>query len=240
MTPRVFIEPPNSTAVILDARQSHHLVRVLRLRNGNAVEVFDGTGRVWQARVSAAKAKACRIELGTPIVEQAATVPPVHLAQALLKGDAMDRLLRQATELGVAQILPLVSERTREPLARADARQEHWRRIIIGACEQSRRSYLPILHAAQDFAGFIDSANPERTLLLHPDGEPLPGVIAVRETTVLVGPEGGWSASEITAAATRGIPIHSLGTLVLRAETAPLAALAAIQHAWGWRQGPAP
>lgn len=235
MTPRVFIESPHPEAVTLDPRQSHHLVRVLRLRNGSTVEIFDGNGRVWQARVTEARARACRIEPGPLIIEQAAPGPSVHLAQALLKGDAMDRLLRQATELGVAQILPLASERTREPLARAAARRAHWWRIIIGACEQSRRSYLPVLHEAQRFADFIDSANPDGTLLLHPHGEPLPAVIAVRETTVLVGPEGGWSAAEVSAARTRGIPVHSLGPLVLRAETAPLAALAAIRHAWGWR-----
>lgn len=234
MTPRVYVEPPCPVSFTLDARQSHHLVRVLRVGNGSSLEIFDGSGRVWQATVAAARANACGIERGSLISQQPPSVPAVHLAQALLKNDAMDRLLRQATELGIAQIWPLWSARTQRAQSRANTRHDHWQRVIVGACEQSRRPHLPILHDARSGADFIESADPERTLMLHPGAPTLPRNLKRNQTTILVGPEGGWSDGEVSEANTRGIAIFSLGTLVLRAETAPLAALAAIRHSWGW------
>ena len=235
MAPRVYVEPPCQATTTLDARQSHHLVRVLRVRNGDALEVFDGSGQVWRAQVSRANTNACTIEREDLISEAMPPAPEIHLAQALLKSDAMDRLIRRATELGVAHIWPVTSARTQLSGNRAKGRYDHWRRIIIGACEQSRRPYLPCIHPTQGFDDFIDAAGPSRTLLLHPDAQPLPRELPIEGTAVLVGPEGGWSDAEVSLARARGIDAFGLGALVLRAETAPLAALAAIRHCWGWR-----
>ena len=235
MTPRVFVEPPCGSVITLDTRQSHHLVRVLRIRSGAAVELFDGTGRVWQATVSQASRDACRIERGAPVAEEAPAAFEIHLAPALLRSDAMDRLLRQATELGAHQFWPLETARTGTVRKRARARFGHWHRIVVGACEQSRRAYLPRLNEIRRFDEFIGSVDPRQTLLLHPAAQPLHRQLPLESTTVLVGPEGGWTNDELARARDRGIEACSMGPGILRAETAPLAALAAIRHSWGWR-----
>ena len=235
MTPRLYLEPPCPASHTLDARRSHHLVRVLRIRDGDSIELFDGTGAVWSAQVTCAEARGCRIERGRRIALVAPPSPEIHLAQALLKNDAMDRLLRQATELGVAHIWPLASERTQSRERGAMARSHHWRRIIIAACEQSRRAHLPRLHDLRRFADFIGAAPPGRALLLHPGAQAMPRELPIASTTILIGPEGGWTDEEAHQAARLGIDAFGLGDWVLRAETAPLAALAAVRHGWGWR-----
>ena len=235
MIRRVFVPPPCTPSVVLDARQSHHLVRVLRIRAGETVEIFDGTGRVWRAVVKAPEPGACAIECGSLIREEAPPHPEIHLAQALLGSDSMDRLLRQATELGANQFWPLTTARTQAPRNRAETRYDHWHRIIVGACEQSRRAYLPRLNRTRRFDDFIGAVDAENTLLLHPEAQPLHQHPRERHTTILVGPEGGWKDEELTRAQDRGIRAFSLGTGILRAETAPLAAIAAIRHSWGWR-----
>ena len=235
MTPRVFVTPPCTPSVTLDARQSHHLVRVLRIRAGEAVEVFDGTGQVWRAIVSKAGPDACTIERGSLVCEAAPPDPQIHLAMALLRSDPMDRLLRQATEVGASRFWPLITERTQMARNRAEARYGHWRRVIIGACEQSRRAHLPGLNDILRFDEFIGAVEPRQTLLLHPEAQPLHQQLQPRLTTVLVGPEGGWTDNEVGRARDRGIEAFSLGPGILRAETAPLAAIAAIRHSWGWR-----
>ena len=234
MTPRVFVEPPCGSVITLDTRQSHHLVRVRRIRAGEAVELFDGTGRVWRATVSRASPGACRIERSSLIGEEAPAACEIHLAPALLKSDAMDRLLRQATELGADQIWPLETARTGMARKRAQARHGHWRRIIVNASEQSRRAYLPRLKDTQGFDEFIETVDGRKTLLLQPSAQPLHKELPLQSTTVLTGPEGGWAGEELARARDRGIKAFSLGSGILRAETAPLAALAAIRHSWGW------
>lgn len=235
MTPRVFVPPPCTPFITLEPRQSHHLVRVLRLRSGDTLEIFDGSGRVWRARVREADPNACAIERGSLVCEEARPSPQLHLAPALLRSDPMDRLLRQATELGADQIWPLITARTQIARSRANAHHDHWRRIVIGACEQSRRAHLPELHDARTFEEMAGAVEPRQALLLHPQAEPLHRQLRRQPTTVLVGPEGGWTDEEVTRARNRGIGVFSLGSNILRAETAPLAALAAIRHSWGWR-----
>lgn len=235
MTPRVFVEPPCGPLVALDSRRSHHLVRVLRIRAGEAVEVFDGAGRVWHAIVVEAAAGACAIERGALLCEEEPPTPEIHLAAALLRSSPMDRLLRQATELGADQIWPLTTARTQTSRNRAATRYDHWRRVIVGACEQSRRAWLPRLNDTLSFDRFISAPVSRQTLLLHPEAQPLHRQLASRDTTVLTGPEGGWTDEELGRAADRGIKAFSLGRRTMRAETAPLAAIAAIRHSWNWR-----
>ena len=146
----------------------------------------------------------------------------------------MDRLLRQATELGAHQIWPLETARTGMAGKRARSRYGHWRRIIVSACEQSRRAYLPRLNDPKGFDEFIGAVDRPQMLLLHPAAPPLPRQPRLQSTTVLVGPEGGWTDDELKRARDRGIEAFSIGPGILRAETAPLAALAAIRHSWGW------
>lgn len=233
--PRIFIEPPIAESVTLNARQSHHLVRVLRLRTGDGIELCDGQGRVWSARTGTMAPGACRIQRGALLSAAPPPAPELHLASAVLKGGAMDRLLRQATELGVIRIWPLVSARVQGDVRRAQARQAHWRKVILGACEQSRRVWRPRLEATRRLADFIAGASAEQRLLLHPGGEALPRDLPLADTALLIGPEGGWTDAEVHWAGQGGFRKFGLGAAVLRAETAPLAALAAIRHSWGWQ-----
>ena len=235
MTPRVFVAPPCDPVIALDPRRSHHLVRVLRIRTGEAVEVFDGKGRVWHATVVQAGPDACAIERGSLICEEEPPAPEIHLAAALLRSGPMDRLLRQATELGADQFWPLTTARTQTARIRAETRYDHWRRIIVGACEQSRRAYLPRLNDTRSLDEFIGTPASRQALLLHPEAQPLHRQLPSRDTTVLVGPEGGWTDAELGHARDGGIEAFSLGRRILRAETAPLAAIAAIRHSWDWR-----
>ena len=220
---------------MLSAAASHHLVRVRRLRKGDPVEVFDGEGRVWSAVVDDASAQACALQVGPLLSEVAPPKVRVELAVALIKGDAMDRMLRAATELGVDDIRPLLGGRSQLGRERADGRREHWQRILISAAEQCRRAHLPRLHPAQGFEAFVDQSEPADCLLLRPGAPTLPVRLPHRATTLLIGPEGGWTDAEIQRTEQLGIRAFGLGELILRAETAPLAALAALRHAWGWR-----
>ena len=233
--PRVHLDDVPQSSAVLSASASHHLVRVRRLRKGDPVEVFDGAGRVWSAVVDDASAQACALKIGPLLSETAPPAAPIELAVAVLKGDAMDRMLRAATELGVDAIRPLLSGRSQVGRERADSRREHWRRILISAAEQCRRAHLPQLHPAQAFDDFLDQSDPADCLLLRPGAPALPVRLPHRATTLLIGPEGGWTDAESQRAEQLGIRAFGLGELILRAETAPLAALAALRHAWGWR-----
>jgi 16S rRNA (uracil1498-N3)-methyltransferase len=146
----------------------------------------------------------------------------------------MDRLLQKATELGVDEIWLLTSEFAQVGWARANTRMTHWHKILVRAAEQSRRAYLPKLHSAVPVEQFLRTETTSTLILLQPGSPPLPRDLVAQETTLIVGPEGGWAPSELDAAASRGIALHGLGNLTMRAETAPMVALAAIQHAWGW------
>ena len=220
---------------MLGAAASHHLVRVRRLRRGDPVEVFDGEGRVWSAVVDDPSAQACALRVGPLLSETAPPAVRLALAVALLKGDAMDRMLRTATELGVDDIRPLLSGRSQLGRERADGRHEHWRRILISAAAQCRRAHLPQLHPAQGLDDFLDQSDPAGCLLLRPGAPALPMRLPRRSSTLLIGPEGGWTDAELQRTEQLGIRPFSLGNSILRAETAPVAALAALRHAWGWR-----
>ncbi|MYF52118.1 MAG: 16S rRNA (uracil(1498)-N(3))-methyltransferase [Gammaproteobacteria bacterium] len=233
--PRVHLADVRQSNVVLGAAASHHLVRVRRLRRGDPVEVFDGEGRVWSAVLGDASAQACALNIGPLLSETAPPKVRVELAVALIKGDAMDRMLRAATELGVDDIRPLLSGRSQLGRERADGRREHWRRILVSAAEQCRRAHLPQLHPALGFDDFLDQTDPADCLLLRPGAPALPMRLPHRSSTLLVGPEGGWTGAEVQRTEQLGIRAFSLGNLILRAETAPLAALAALRHAWAWR-----
>ena len=234
-TPRVYLAESTPPRALLGVAASHHLVRVRRVRRGDPVEVFDGKGRVWSAVVEDANANGCALKLGPLIGETAPPAVRIELAVALIKGEAMDRMLRAATELGVDGITPLVSERSQVSGERAAGRHGHWRRIVISAAEQCRRAHLPELRPAQGFDEFLDQSEPADCLLLRPRAPVLPMSLPRRRHTLLIGPEGGWTEAEIGRTERLNIRAFGLGEFILRAETAPLAALAALRHSWGWR-----
>ncbi len=226
----------------LSREQSHYLTNVLRLRSGQAVSVFNGRGLEFAAQISHIDRKGATLELTDLLESHAANTPRLTLAIALLKSQAMDTALQKATELGVDQIKLLTSKRTNVSLSedRLEKRMAHWRGVISGACEQSGRCWLPTLEAPMEFTQYLSALddevsgrNGECVFLLEPEGSSMEGYDP-GNTTVVIGPEGGWSDAELAAANQNGVQARKLGTTVLRAETACIAALSAVQQSWHW------
>lgn len=223
------------TEVTLPPGPSRHLSQVLRLRLGDELVVFNGDGHDYPATLTDPRKDAARVSLGRPGPAETPLALPVHLGLGISKGERMDFAIQKAVELGVAAITPLFTERCVVKLdaARLEKRLAHWRGVLVGACEQSGRRRLPTLHPATTLDAWLADA-PPGLLLDHRAEQGLTGL--PRPTgalSLLVGPEGGLSEAERTSAADAGLTGVRLGPRVMRTETAPLAAIAAIQVLWG-------
>lgn len=227
----------SGTPLSLEPEPSHHLTRALRMGQGDALVLFNGTGGEYPATITGMGKK--QVEVLTGELREGDNESPlhIHLGIALSRGDRMDWVMQKSTELGVAAITPLFTEHTGVKLAgeRAEKKIRHWRQVVISACEQCGRNRLPAVHAPQQIDDWLTSTVADRKLVLHhraenfPDQEdPGPESIAL-----LVGPEGGLSDQEIGSAESAGFSSLRLGPRVLRTETAPLSALAVLQARWG-------
>lgn len=217
----------------LPAGAARH-VQVLRLQPGARVTLFNGEGGEFEAVVERMGRSdvAVRVESHHPVEREAAR--EVHLAAAMPANERMDWLVEKATELGVSSIQPLVAERSVVRLKgeRVERRQVHWQGVATAACEQCGRNRVPAIHEALSLPEWLRAhpASGARLLLsLHPEARPLAEAAAGSDpVTLLSGPEGGLTPAEETAALTAGFVPVTLGPRVLRAETAPLAVLAAL------------
>ncbi len=253
MTPRIFVEPPLGAGVevALPPGAARH-VQVLRLQPGAALRLFDGDGGEWDASVTQMGRSEVRVRVGAHDAVERELACHVTLAVGMPANERMDTLVEKATELGVAAIVPLMCERSVLRLQgdRAVKKLAHWRGVSIAACEQSGRTRLPALHAVTPLAAWLQAlpaltatatsattsaASHARWLLsldpLAPGvGKGLAALAPGSELSVCVlsGPEGGLSAAEQALALRCGFTPVSLGPRVLRADTAPLAALACI------------
>ncbi len=239
--PRFFVPEmlTPGTEIRLPERAARHIA-VLRLRDGAAITLFNGEGGECRAvltslvrdRVSARIVERFDTERESPLA--------ITLAQCVSAGDRMDFVLQKATELGATRIVPVVSERSivRVSGERAERKLEHWRNVVLAACEQCGRNRPPVIPPMVELHPWLASLPASESsgtrLLLAPDGLAGAGSLA-RETrvTLLVGPEGGLAAHEREAAERAGFKPVRLGPRVLRTETAPLAALAVLQTLWG-------
>ena len=236
---RVHVEVPvgGRVHVDLDGTAANHVARVLRLRAGDGLILFDDAGGEYAATVVAFGRKTVRVAVGEyrPINRESPL--RVTLAQGISRGERMDVVVQKATELGVWRIVPLLTERTvvRLNAAQAANRLRHWRAIAIAACEQSGRNQLPDITAPIGLQEFLVSSLPDGLrLLLNPDGGLNAKQLPASDTaTLLIGPEGGLSDAERTAASAAQFQRLSLGPRILRTETAALAALAIIQQQLG-------
>lgn len=220
----------------LDREQSHYLTRVLRLKTGARLLCFDGKGQEWQASVSNADGKRATVKLGAISRAESAPALPLIMAIGWLKGAAMDTVVQKATELGVDQLQVLHTERSNVRLdeKRTANKLRHWQQIAVSASEQSNRLFLPEISSPIAFPDFLKCTMPGRRLMLEPGAETLNAGDTRSALTLLIGPEGGWSEEEKQMARGHDVELCGLGSLTLRAETAPLAVLAAVQHSWGW------
>ena len=224
--------------IALPVHSAHHARDVLRLRAGSAVRVFDGHG----AEFDAVLETVTRHEVSGRITGAAVPRPesPLRatLAMSPLKGDRMELAIQKATELGVAEVRPVVTVRTDAAARPAlkGARQDRWEKVASGAAEQCGRATVPVIAPTVTLATFM-AHPPEglRLLLLERDeGQPALADLARPEAvTVLVGPAGGWEPIEVRRLADAGFQAVSLGPRILRAETAAIAALTAVQVLWG-------
>ncbi|MCI1007995.1 MAG: 16S rRNA (uracil(1498)-N(3))-methyltransferase [Pseudomonas sp. PGPPP4] len=224
----------------LPEAQAHYLGRVLRLAPGDAVQLFDGSGREYLGQVAEVGKKTLSVELTEELPGQPDSPLRIHLGQGLSRGERMDWAIQKATELGVAEITPLVSERCEVRLKdeRADKRLQHWRQVAISACEQCGRSTVPLIHPPQLLADWQATLDADLKLVLHPVAEPLESHARPTRLALLIGPEGGLSEAEVTAARAAGFQPARLGPRVLRTETAPVVALSVAQQLWGDFQTP--
>ena len=238
-----FYVPPSQisldTATITDS-EHHHLRNVLRITPGETVRIIDGHGNVYTAEVLDAGTKRASSEVRILNHESHPRVPPaITLFQGLPKNDKMELILQKTTEIGVTQIVPLHTEYALQKPSQN--RYERWQRVVISATKQCKRAWLPELCATQTFQESL--AQLERfslRLFLNPDPDRTSQTQHIREilrkvsqaTTIalFVGPEGGFSDQEIAAAIEKGCSPVTLGTNILRTETAAIIAVAAIAY----------
>jgi 16S rRNA (uracil1498-N3)-methyltransferase len=223
---RLFV-PPDQLGKPLTAEQAHYLFSVLRLKAGDSLEVFDGRGARYRAMVEQGA-----LRIGEALPPSARGVD-VWLAQALAKGEKMDVVVQKATELGATRILPLETERAvvRGPSGKLD----RWRRIAQEAARQCGRADVPEVDEPRDLAALFALLADRRALLLVPEAATRLGEAArsSEKLLVAVGPEGGFSPDEQARAVAAGMVAVGLGPLVLRTETAGLAALSVVLHVHG-------
>lgn len=240
MIPRFFAPVIDGKLIELLPDEAHHLRRVLRLGVGDEIAVFDGRGAERRARVERIGRYSTRVRLLDHIAAAREPRVALTLAQAILKGDKMDSVVRDATTLGIAALQPLVTRRTvvRAMAARAESARERWRRVAIASAKQCRRAVVPEILPASDFDSWVTRVEPG-VILVEPESATLgqaedgPPTGGFDRALLIVGPEGGWEASEIEAAQRAGCRPLTLGALTLRAETAPLVAITALRTLWG-------
>jgi 16S rRNA (uracil1498-N3)-methyltransferase len=216
----------------LSEAQAHYISRVLRMSEGDAVQLFDGSGNEFRATLAEVGKKQVRVQVNESFAGQPESPLHIHLGQGLSR---MDWAIQKATELGVTQITPIISERCEVRLKdeRAEKRQAHWQQIAISACEQCGRSVVPVIHAPVTLADWLKQTEADLKLVLHPVAEPLTSHEKPGSLAFLIGPEGGLNDAEVAQAQDAGFHAARLGPRVLRTETAPVVALSIAQQLWG-------
>ena len=207
----------------------HHAVRVVRLREGEPVEIFDGRGHCVEGRVAATTRDLLRVAIER-VIPSRESKTAIHLAMAVINLEKFELILQKATELGAASITPLETERVEIRAERYRGKVERWEKIIFEAVKQSGRSIVPPLAPPATLDEVL--AKGGRKILFDADEEPSEGTGTSADLTILIGPEGGWAPEEIAQARAGGCAFRRLGSRRLRAETAAIMAVGIIaaQH----------
>lgn len=244
MTPRIYFPHPLKTSaqIELDESISRHLLTVLRLNIGETLQIFNGEGGAYLAVLKSIQRKHAIVELGEWIADEVESPLSIHLGQAISRGERMDYSVQKSVELGVTEITPLFAERCGVQLnkERQGNRLHHWQKIAISAAEQSGRCRVPIVNPPQNLIDFLASTTRIGFICTPKAGSrdlrcetmaTLPDKLSA--VTVLIGPEGGFSPQEIQQAERAGFHTLSLGSRILRTETAAVVAISLLQHRWG-------
>lgn len=218
----------------LNAYASHHLAKVLRFPAGKNITLFNGDGMDYIAKVLGVL-QYCQVEILAKQQNLSESKLNITLAQGIAKGEKMDFIIQKAVELGVGRIIPFISERCVVRLTgdKIKKRHQHWKKIIINACEQSNRAVVPILDTAISFDEFIKMELDNMIILHHLAEKSLLEFLPLRKTCIIVGPEGGFSEAEIQHCISHNAQPLLLGKRILRTETAALVAMANMHLLWG-------
>lgn len=240
--PRVYLDAALSTDATIGLPEGpfRHLVQVLRLQAGDALVLFDGRGGEYDARLASVAKRSATVAVGAHRAVDRESALDLTLVQGISKGDRMDFTIQKAVELGVSRIAPITTERCNVHLdaERQEKRLEHWRGVIVSACEQSGRTRVPPLEPVRSLASWLGTAPQGARFVLDPKAD---ASLATAAATVadgdamalIVGPEGGLSDAELQLAARHGVRGVRLGPRVLRTETAGIAALTVLQAVRG-------
>jgi len=231
---RFFVPPRaiNGETVILSGNQAHHLRTVLRIRIGQTIELFDGTGAVYRTEIKKSTENTIEGHIIGHLVESVETDFPLTLAQGILKGKKMDIVLQKATELGIDTLMPVLTRYCQQQ-KNIERRLQRWQRIMLEACKQCGRSvpmHISPVVSLQDlpvpsFRYPLLCWEGEEQAMVHPELFTVSGKVLL-----LIGPEGGFHKQEVQWACDQGFQAVTLGPLVLRAETAAIASVGIIQY----------
>ena len=224
--PRFYCESPiaENTRFALDAHAAQH-VRVLRLRVDESITLFDGTGGEVPAALIEIGKRDVVVETKTRLAIERELSRHITLNVGLIANDRFDWLIQKATELGVAAIQPLYTERSQRIPGDIEKRVAHWRGVVIAACEQCGRNALPIISAPVAFEQALANAPRELSVLMDAEGEARLAIDSASDVHVFVGPEGGFSTPELQRLREHCAHRLRIGVTVLRAETAAIAAI---------------
>lgn len=236
---RLFVDLP----LQLDAQVSlpdfaaNHALRVLRLRDGDAVTLFNGDGHDYSGQLNLSKREP-RVQINRVDTVSNESPLAITLVQAIARGEKMDLILQKATELGVAKIVPVITQRTEVKLDedRADKRVIHWQHVLESACEQCGRAQVPLVESpvTLERAARLFAESEDTRLVLHPEGgKPLAQFTLADAVTIAIGPEGGFSERDLSVLKQSGFLNVTLGPRILRTETAGIAAITALQVRFG-------
>jgi 16S rRNA (uracil1498-N3)-methyltransferase len=225
--------------VVLSPSETHHLVRVLRLQKGERVEVSDGCGRIFAAEIALLEPAAARLRIITELTAARESSLQITLGLALVRSETFDLIVRQVTEMGIFRLVPFYSTRSLvKPESWKVARYSRWLRLAQGALKSSQRKILPDITSPKEYFGVLEGTEDLKILFWedqrgHNFEVDLAAWPRPQSVRALIGPEGGFTASEVLAAQEAGFHLMGLGPRRLRVETAALAAVSILQYLWG-------
>jgi 16S rRNA (uracil1498-N3)-methyltransferase len=223
--------------ISLEEDPTHHIHQVLRLRAGDDVVLFNSNGDEYAATLTLVSKQKVAANIGELLRHEAQSRLAIHLMLGISRGERMDLAMQKATELGVSRITPIFSERCVVKLneKKSISRHTHWRRIVINACEQSGRCRIPVIDEPMEYGNALSHAADTTAILLDHRSRLTLQQLEPPQTglAILIGPEGGLTKNERQLAIQNGFFGIRLGPRIMRTETAPLAAIAAVQTLWG-------
>lgn len=234
---RRFYAPPenfSNRTVTLSLEETRHLRDVLRLREGEKVAVFDGSGKEYLSKIETIGKK----ESALTIIEEISPKSPesnlhLTLAVAILKGEKFDLVIQKAVELGVTRFIPIITKRCDVKLKDTDKKLDRWERIVLESSKQCGRAKLMKIQCPLGFADLFKTSTGVKVLFSEHTGVGFEQLNSTNNLTAIIGSEGGWDESEIELAKENGVQIVTLGGRILRAETAAIAISALLQNHFG-------